>query len=342
MLSSEQLDRLCVDLPVQQKIKLQKRRQEVKRLYKGHTSKQQQKEELRRKISHLQEKLKSLEEPAKCDFNTSLSLLTADVTVQALTHTCNISSHNNYAEIALQVEPPHATVLSSVELPEQCSPYQYHWSHSLLCRPVELPTTDTTVTIPLTGWCDCMYILFFGFKLSFVSPITHWACFFFFWLPSLLSLVNLFVEIVWKHINFGSKLPCSIYAARMLSWLTITSIQKVCLLPSLHELDKCSIVLPDKSVVSKLCDQFPNHSSPSIRNLGTPLMKRILLNNGNIKLSPYLVYCYNSLVESLQEIIQYTGFLEKCEMWRHRNIITGQYSDVHDRNIWKKNYACWW
>ena len=50
---------------------------------------------------------------------------------------------------------------------------------------------------------------------------------------------------------------------------------------------------------------------------------------------PYLIYCYKSVIDSLQELMLRKGFIEKCELWRQRNVLAGTYSDVYDGNVWK-------
>lgn len=144
---------------------------------------------------------------------------------------------------------------------------------------------------------------------------------------------------------FAAKLPRTVHAARVLSGRQSQCFKKFVCCPSCHslyKLDKCSVVLPDKSIIPKLCEhvEFPNHPQHQHQKAcGAPLMKRILMSDGSIKLSPYLVYCYKSLIESLQEMLLRSGFLEKCEMWRGRNSTSHEYRDVYDGQVWR-DFMC--
>ena len=47
-----------------------------------------------------------------------------------------------------------------------------------------------------------------------------------------------------------------------------------------------------------------------------------------LSLYPRLIYCYKSV------IVLKPGFIEKCELWRDRNIPQRMYTDVYDGNVW--------
>ena len=63
-------------------------------------------------------------------------------------------------------------------------------------------------------------------------------------------------------------------------------------------------------------------------------MKQLRTCSGNIILRPYLVYCYKSLIDSLQMLLLRPKFFVECEKWRKRTCKPGCYSDIYDGKIW--------
>lgn len=63
-------------------------------------------------------------------------------------------------------------------------------------------------------------------------------------------------------------------------------------------------------------------------------MKRVKTSAGTMSLSPRNMYCYKRLTDSLQEMIQRPDFITKCELWRSRKCVAGQYTDIYDGKIW--------
>lgn len=69
---------------------------------------------------------------------------------------------------------------------------------------------------------------------------------------------------------------------------------------------------------------------------GEPLLKDVSLKSGETKLYPHKVYCYNSIIDSLRQFLQRPGFVNKCELWRSRDIPSGLLADIFDGHIWKE------
>ena len=111
-----------------------------------------------------------------------------------------------------------------------------------------------------------------------------------------------------------------------------TFIQDVCC-PSCHSLyqwKECIIHLPDNQLVSKHCSfqRFPNHPQHQHRHgCGQSLMK-IKSSKGKQSLYPRLIYCYKSVIASLQEMVSKPGFIDKCELWCERKAPQGVYRSL--------------
>ena len=47
------------------------------------------------------------------------------------------------------------------------------------------------------------------------------------------------------------------------------------------------------------------------------------------------MYCYQSVIDSLKILVQRSGFVEKCELWRERKVYQNVLSDIYDGSVWK-------
>ena len=76
---------------------------------------------------------------------------------------------------------------------------------------------------------------------------------------------------------------------------------------------------------------FPNHRHRAYRKAcNEVLLKEVKLQDGETKLYPRKVYCYNSIIETLKKFLQRQNFSSSCELWRdrERTSIQGLMSDV--------------
>ena len=48
------------------------------------------------------------------------------------------------------------------------------------------------------------------------------------------------------------------------------------------------------------------------------------------------VFCYQSLINSLQNLLLSPSFSEKCELWRCKQVVPGVYTDIFDGRVWKE------
>lgn len=142
--------------------------------------------------------------------------------------------------------------------------------------------------------------------------------------------------------DFGKSLPQSVAAGKAKLGTNIDSFTKLVTCPScnsLYLLEDCIIRQTNGELVSKLCDfiQYPHHPQAKFRRpCGTMLMKTVKTSSGTKALYPRMLYCYKSIIESLQQMLLRPGFIEKCEQWKHRNVSAGCIDDVYDGNIWKE------
>lgn len=102
-----------------------------------------------------------------------------------------------------------------------------------------------------------------------------------------------------------------------------------------HEdaVEKCGTTLKSKCCSHVL---YPNHPQMSRRApCNASLLKSVECTSGKKFLYPHKVYCYNSLISSLQNFLLRPKFLASCEQWRSKNVDTNSImKDIFDGAIW--------
>ena len=158
-------------------------------------------------------------------------------------------------------------------------------------------------------------------------------------LSVLLTFLAMFFSTLSNTIaqTFISNMPRNVLSARIIAGSSRNSLQQFVCCPSRHSMYKREdcIVLSGGEITPQRCSfiKFPGH--PQIQHRGkcnTLLMKKLKLSSGKVSLQPRLVFCYKSVIESLQEMMKRNGFQKKCESWRERDF-QGVYGDVYDGQV---------
>ena len=66
------------------------------------------------------------------------------------------------------------------------------------------------------------------------------------------------------------------------------------------------------------------------------LVKTVRLSGGAKKYYPLKIYCFQSIIERLESMIQQEGFLNACEEWKGRKIPSEYLADIYDGSMWKQ------
>lgn len=141
--------------------------------------------------------------------------------------------------------------------------------------------------------------------------------------------------------DFIQLLPRNVAAAKKFIGHVSDKFSKYASCPECHSiyaLDTCKIVQPDKTLSSRKCSyvEFPNHPHTSRRKrCDTPLMKKVRTSFGTNSLYPRRLYCYQSVIDSLKDLMRRPGFVEKCELWRNRKVYQNTLTDIYDGRVWK-------
>lgn len=101
-----------------------------------------------------------------------------------------------------------------------------------------------------------------------------------------------------------------------------------------------TLMMPNvnNTVVSEKCGfiRYRNHPQRQHRKpCGYSLMKRIRTSAGSVALFPKALYCYKSVVTSLEDMLQRPLFFAKLEQWRTLQSDVDVYRDVYDGKVWK-------
>lgn len=92
--------------------------------------------------------------------------------------------------------------------------------------------------------------------------------------------------------------------------------------------------------VSNTCSfvRFPNHRQWRMRKqCGATLLKEVTTKDGSVRLYPHKIYCYQSIVATLEQFVKRSGFTARCELWRNRDVRTAHQimCDVFEGRVWR-------
>ena len=81
---------------------------------------------------------------------------------------------------------------------------------------------------------------------------------------------------------------------------------------------------------------FPRHPQKCIRVLcNESLLKTAKTPSGRITSYPLKLYCFKSIIESIQQLVQQPSMLDLLNKWKERSIPDGVMADIYDGNVWK-------
>lgn len=130
--------------------------------------------------------------------------------------------------------------------------------------------------------------------------------------------------------------PDTILKAQIMQSIKRDGFQKLIVCPECHstyeeadcvggrEIPKCSYV------------RFPRHPQQRMRKqCGQLLLKSIRTALGKKIFAPLKIFCYQSIIGSIADLVQQPGMLEIFNHWKNRQIPGGVMSDVYDAAVWK-------
>ena len=133
-----------------------------------------------------------------------------------------------------------------------------------------------------------------------------------------------------------SVLPSSLYLLRQFINFDRDYFTKYVVCPKctkLYSYDSCLKVQNNRTVAKQCSNSFMVRGKKKICN--AQLVKRVQLKEGKEQFYPISYYCYNSIIEELERILQRKGIPESCEKWRNLSQCDETLSDVYCGQIWK-------
>ena len=190
-------------------------------------------------------------------------------------------------------------------------------------------------------------------RLSQVNLLLRWlCCFILYWqvvtrvsdstVEWLLLFLSRFLEVFGRGLdselmkNIVLVFPTSIYLLHRISAVQRDNFEKfvVCSkCTKLYHLDEC-LERKHGTILPKQCSNilFPLGKA---KLCGTKLVNKVILKNGITRFYPLKVYCWKSIIDQLESILERTGIPELCEEWRTRLVDEDILADVYDGEVWK-------
>lgn len=131
--------------------------------------------------------------------------------------------------------------------------------------------------------------------------------------------------------------PTSLYMLRQFLVLDLDNFTKyvVCgKCNACYEYGECVRNVDGRHIVKKCSSKHYSRGRMNICN--GQLVKRVILKDNVVKYYPIFYYCYSSVTNSLEKLLQKPGIPEKCEEWRKRGHFNSeQMTDFFDGQLWK-------
>lgn len=136
-------------------------------------------------------------------------------------------------------------------------------------------------------------------------------------------------------------LPSSLYLLRQFINVDRDYFTKYVVCPKctkLYGYDSCLKVENNRTVAKRCSNTFMSRGRRKTCN--AQLVKRVKLKDGKEQFYPINYYCYNSIIEELERLLQREGIPSSCEEWRNQPQREGTLTDVYSGQIWKdfQNY----
>ncbi|XP_056016818.1 uncharacterized protein LOC130053518 [Ostrea edulis] len=104
---------------------------------------------------------------------------------------------------------------------------------------------------------------------------------------------------------------------------------------ALYDIPDCSDEVEGMQISKKYSNVVsPNHALAHFRRPCGEILLKTVLTNSKTNLVPKKTFCYQSIKDSLQTLVNRDGFEDLCELWRTRNVPDYILMDVFDGDLW--------
>ena len=160
-------------------------------------------------------------------------------------------------------------------------------------------------------------------------------------LQLLLQLLFHFLQALNIHIpdeilaELIAVFPCSLYMVRKYLNINRDNFTKYVVCPKCtkcYNYDECLRKAENGIIVTKCCSNVSFSRGKAVR-WNSKLVKKVVLKDNQIKYSPVFYYCYNGIINCLEEIVSRKGESESCERWRQATP-SNHMTDIYDGKLW--------
>ena len=137
-------------------------------------------------------------------------------------------------------------------------------------------------------------------------------------------------------MSLAALVPLTMYSVRNILGIDRDNFEKYVVCPKctkLYRPEDCLRRVGDQ-VQPIVCDNIQFPRSRRRKPCGSKLVKKVILKNGTPKYYPLKVYCFKSVIDTLEKFLKRPNFEKACEHWRHRETDDQLYGDVYDGKVW--------
>ena len=100
-----------------------------------------------------------------------------------------------------------------------------------------------------------------------------------------------------------------------------------------YEYNECVKEVNGRHIVKRCTNKF--YKRGKVHVCDAQLVKKVTLKNNTVKYYPIFYYCYNSIINSIEKLVQRKGVPEKCEKWRSQTVESDLLTDIYSGQLWK-------
>ena len=130
--------------------------------------------------------------------------------------------------------------------------------------------------------------------------------------------------------------PSSLYLLRKFVNLKRDNFVKFAVCPncaSLYQLKSCTRLVGGQIVL--IIYSHNPFNKGHVRECGTGSARKVISGSGKKGFYPHKIYCFNSVIDRVEELLERSGVPEMCEQWREHQVDEKIVTDVYGGSIWR-------
>ena len=200
-----------------------------------------------------------------------------------------------------------------------------------LNAPIEAPQSNTPRSQKLVFVTWIVYFLLVWQSACHVSDNG---------LEWLLQFMSKFFHVIGLQCNYvagiAAVFPGTLYLMRKFLGMDRDAFQRYIVCPKctkLYNPNECTMIVNGRQVAKRCSNMVPYRRRK--RECGHQLVKEVITTTNKRLFYPLKVFCFNSIIDTLEKFVKRQGFTEKCELWRSRTTQENEYGDLYDGQVWE-------